>query len=310
MYVRVFAPRQHDLSFTMGLVARPFGYEVNLSSSYRETPERSRASQTLMPSERDLGAMFTFEPLVKRKLPFIRFDLGIFNGPGKSGPAEFDSYKDIIGRIYLKPTPVSSTIFFSGGLSLMRGGWQQATKYRYDMNETSAGWDFKIDSSVSNIGKKAPRNYYGADAQMQIMHNWGKTELRAEYWRGMQPGTSQTSVNPGTMPVLPTYRRPFDAAFFYFLQNLFNSKWELMAKYDWYDPNRKVSSAMIGAPGSNLTVGDIRYDTFGFGLTRYFSGNLKFLVYYDIVRNEKTQLTGYSSDLKDNVFTFRTQLRF
>ena len=59
MFVRVFEPKQQNFSFTMGLFSRPFGYEVNLSSGYRETPERGRASQTLMPSERDLGAMIT-----------------------------------------------------------------------------------------------------------------------------------------------------------------------------------------------------------------------------------------------------------
>ena len=40
MFVRVFEPKKQNLSLTMGLFARPFGYEVNLSSGYRETPER------------------------------------------------------------------------------------------------------------------------------------------------------------------------------------------------------------------------------------------------------------------------------
>ena len=83
-----------------------------------------------------------------------------------------------------------------------------------------------------------------------------------------------------------------------------------MAKYDWYDPNTKVSGDAIGKPGNNLTVADIRYGTLGLGLTRYFSGNLKFLAYYDIVRNETTILPGFTEDLKDNIFTFRVQLRF
>ena len=83
-----------------------------------------------------------------------------------------------------------------------------------------------------------------------------------------------------------------------------------MAKYDWYDPNTDFSGNEIGEPGSNLNVADIRYNTLGVGMTRYFSGNLKFLAYYDFVKNEKTQLAGFTEDLKDNVFTFRVQLRF
>src|SRR4029078_2206021 len=115
--------KKNNLSLTMGLFARPFGYEVNLSSSYRETPERGRMSQTLMPSERDLGAMVSYEsqkPL--RKHPLFKFDFGVFNGQGKSGPAEFDSYKDIISRLALKPVPLSKNFLVSAGLSYLNGG--------------------------------------------------------------------------------------------------------------------------------------------------------------------------------------------
>jgi len=49
MFLRLYEPKKQNLSLTMGLFARPFGYEVNLSSAYRESPERGRMSQTLMP---------------------------------------------------------------------------------------------------------------------------------------------------------------------------------------------------------------------------------------------------------------------
>jgi hypothetical protein len=312
MFVRVFEPKKQNLSLTMGLFARPFGYEVNLSSSYRESPERGRASQTLMPSERDLGAMITYERIKKRKQnPLLKFDLGVFNGQGKSGTAEFDSYKDVISRLYIKPYNLSRDFQISAGLSLLRGGWRQSTKYKYEVVENNNGdKGFIIDSSITNIGEKAPRNYYGGDAQFVYKHSWGKTEVRSEYWWGKQPGTATTTVNPGTLPTGPTYRRDFNAAFFYFLQNIINEKWELMAKYDWYDPNTKLEKLEIGTPGSNTDIADIRYNTLGIGFTRYFTGNLKFLVYYDIVKNEKTALPGFTEDVKDNVFTFRIQLRF
>ena len=310
VFLRVFEPKFQNLSFTMGLFARPFGYEVNLSSGYRETPERGRASQTLMPSERDLGAMVTFDRM-KRKgnKPLIKFDIGVFNGQGKSGTAEFDVYKDLISRIYLKPQSTEHTVLVSGGLSFLYGGWRQSTKYKYEMGEAGNGKIFVLDSNNNNIGDKAPRNYYGADIQLVHKHDWGKTEIRGEYWRGKQPGTNATTVNPGTLPSGPTYIRDFDAAFIYFLQNIFNEDWELMAKYDWYDPNVKVKKNEL-AKQANLDVGDVRYNTLGVGLTRYFSDNLKFLIYYDIVKNEKTQLAGFTKDIKDNVFTFRIQMRF
>ncbi|MCW3074169.1 MAG: hypothetical protein JWP69_1238 [Flaviaesturariibacter sp.] len=311
MFVRIYEPGKNNFSLTTGLFARPFGYEVNLSSSFRETPERGRMSQTLMPSERDLGAMVSYEKQKpKRQGLQLKYDIGLFNGQGKSGPAEFDSYKDLISRLTLKPLHLSSNILLSGGLSFLSGGWAQATRHVYQIKEGNGAAVFAVDSSLKNIGAKAERQYYGADLQLAYEHGWGKTEIRGEYWRGKQPGTQNTTVNPGTLPEGPTYIRDFDGAFFYFLQNIVNKKWELVVKYDWYDPNRKVKKEEIGSTGGNFGAGDIRFNTVGIGMTHYFTNTLKLLVYYDAVQNEKTLLSGYTGDLKDNVLTCRIQMRF
>lgn len=312
MFARIYEPKGHNFSLTMGLFARPFGYEINLSSAYRETPERGRMSQILMPTERDLGAMISYEPQAKgrKKIP-LKWDVALVNGQGlaSGGTTDFDSYKDLISRITLKPVKKG---FFqvSGGLSLLNGGWSQATRYKYKMTTESGSQKFGIDSSLSNIGGKAARRYYGADIQVAYKHEWGKTELRAEYWRGLQPGTSKTSTNPGVLPLEPTFIRPFDGAFLLFLQSLGNASNELMIKYDWYDPNRKVKGAQIGLNGGNFNVADMRFNTLGVGFTRYFSDRVKFLAYYSFVKNESTSIAGYQSDLKDNVFTARFQFRF
>jgi hypothetical protein len=34
------------------------------------------------------------------------------------------------------------------------------------------------------------------------------------------------------------------------------------------------------------------------------------MLWYDLIYNESTQLTGYKTDVKDNVFTCRLQFRF
>ncbi|MEI2740459.1 MAG: hypothetical protein V9F01_16930 [Chitinophagaceae bacterium] len=97
-------PSKNIFSLTAGLFARPFGYEVNLSSSFRETPERGRMSQILMPSERDIGMMVSYEPQEKKhKLSHIKFDVGFFNGQGLSGTTDFDDHKDLISRLFIKP---------------------------------------------------------------------------------------------------------------------------------------------------------------------------------------------------------------
>jgi hypothetical protein len=308
MFVRVYEPKHQNFSILTGLAARPFGFEVNLSSSYRETPERGRMSQILMPTERDLGVMLMYESQKPDRRSPLKLDIGLFNGQGLSGTTDFDGYKDLISRLTLKPLDLSETIFISGGLSFLNGGWRQATKYKYEMSEQNGNKFFAVDSSIFNTGDKAPRRYYGADVQIGYKHAWGKTEIRGEYWKGKQSGTESSTTNPGTLPLAPIYIRNFDGAFIYFLQNIINQKWELMAKYDCYDPNTKAQKKEIGA--TNLSSADIKFSTFGFGITRYFSENLKLLAYYDVVRNENTLLPGFTSDIKDNIFTLRMQVRF
>ncbi|MEI6276813.1 MAG: hypothetical protein WCP08_12525, partial [Prolixibacteraceae bacterium] len=62
--------------------------------------------------------------------------------------------------------------------------------------------------------------------------------------------------------------------------------------------------------GSNLTPANIKYNTLGIGYIYYITENAKLIVYYARVMNEATQLNGYTSDVSDDVMTFRLQFRF
>jgi hypothetical protein len=315
IFLKLFETKKNNLSMTIGLFARPFGYEVNLSSSFRETPERGRMSQILMPSERDLGVMFSFEPQnQKNKLRHIKIDAGFFNGQGLSGTTDFDSHKDFISRLTVKPYKINKSEI-SGGISFLRGGWKNGTKYVYYSETVNGNKVFTVDSSNANLGKSSPRHYYGADVQFKVYHKWGETELRAEHWFGTQPGTAASISNPGTLPTLnglpvPTYVRHFNGSFFCFLQNIINTKHQLLVKYDWFDTNIKVSGTEIGKPGTNLSASDIKFSTIGVGYVYHFNPQTKLILYYDIVENELTQLAGYTTDLKDNILTCRLQFRF
>ncbi len=241
---------------------------------------------------------------------FFKRDAGIFNGQGLSGTTEFDDHKDFIGRISIKPIKVKKWEL-SSGLSLLLGGWRQATQYVYQVKSSAGGTNlFEVDSSLSNIGKNSPRHYYGADVQLKLNHAWGASEWRAEYWTGRQPGTLTSSSNPGTLPLVPIYRRNFNGGFFYFLQNIINEKNQLLIKYDWYDPNTNVENNKIGSTGTNFSATDISYSTVGIGYVYYLNTHIKFIVYYDIVNNKTTQLPGFESDLKDNIMTCRLHFRF
>ena len=307
---RIFENEFQLFSLTTGMFARPFGYELNLSSSDRESPERGRMSQILMRTERDLGAMISFEPRRRNHpLRYLKWDAGFFNGQGLTAPGEFDSHKDFITRVSLKPYPLSEKLSISMGLSYLNGGLEQNNKYRYSMLSKAAG-SFIIDSSLDNIGKILPRKYYGADIQFRTKHNWGNTELRAEYWRGKQTSSGEATETPTGVMSDPYFIRQFDGAFFYLLQNIANSKHQVGIKYDWYDPNKKIEGKEIGIQGSSTGKADIKYSTLSFGYNYYMNENLKIFFWYDVVKNESTSDPDFLSDVKDNIFTCRLQIRF
>ena len=83
-----------------------------------------------------------------------------------------------------------------------------------------------------------------------------------------------------------------------------------MVKYDWYDPNTNVSKNQIGKAGTNFSTADIKYSTLGVGYTYFLNAQTRLIFYYDMVRNELTDLTGYKANLKDNIFTCRLHFRF
>lgn len=310
---RLFEKRYQVLAITAGMFARPFSYELNLSSSDRESPERGRMSQLLMKTERDLGAMVSFEPRDKKHpLYHLKFDIGVFNGQGLAASSDFDSHKDLITRLFVKPVRFGKKHFISSGISYLNGGLIQNTKYINVTQNGNSVKTFVMDSSQSNVGAIAPRKYFGADVQLKFKSNAGFTELRAEYMTGKQTASRSSTETPFALLTGSEgyYIRNFDGAYFYLLHNILNMRHQAVVKFDWYDPNSKVAKDEIGKPNTNFTQADIKFYTLGFGYVNYINPNLKAIFWYDIVRNEKTQLPGFTNDVKDNVFTCRLQFRF
>lgn len=303
---RYFENKYEVFSFTAGTFACPFGQEVNWSSQVREVPERGRMSQILMRTERDLGAMVTFKPRKSNHaLKNLQFDIGIFNGQGMASPSEYDSYKDIISRITYKNIPLSKVLSLSLGASILQGGIMQPSKYSYHTFKN----EYLLDSNIQNQGRKSPRKYYGVDAQLVFKHDWGKTELRAEYWKGQQSSYRLNSETPTQLLPDPFFVRDFDGAFIYLLQNIGSPKHQIGVRYDFYDPNTDVKGMDI-YNNNIFSKGDVRYDTWTMGYNFYFNENIKLMMWYDIVRNEITRLDDFTSDRRDNVFTFRIQYTF
>ena len=323
-YVAVKDPWAQFVTLTAGVFNRPFGYEITYSSSARETPERARIFQNLFPGERDLGAMITLQPKKGTRYDWIKLDAGLFTGNGIN--SEFDTKKDFIGHLYFAKANKSETIKFGGGISYYNGGVYQGTKYVYTPGEvidvTQPGL---VDSTASNKTGFAKRQYLGLDGQFSFQSPVGFTTIRAEYITGQQPGAKavNASVSAGTVINYDTYIRNVSGGYIYFIQGIGQTKNQLVLKYDWLDPNTKVSGNEIvskSAAGKNTGLGtaDIKFTTLGIGWNYRFNSQVKLTAYYEIVKNENTGLSPVglnrtldtSKDLKDNVFTLRVQYKF
>jgi phosphate-selective porin len=309
-FVKVSDPWKNVLSITVGLLQDQFGFELTQSSGVRETPERARVNQILFPTERDLGAFVSYVAPKSSSIYGLKVDAAVMNGAAGVAP-EFDSNKDFTGRVQYSKTTKNEKISYAVGASGYYGGYRVGSVKDYNSGVLANGeTGFIISKDSAKFNRIAKRIYYGADAQFSIDWSIGITTLRAEYIQGEQPGTDNNNRSPATLQTRALYHRNFNAGYFYYIQNIGQSRFQVVLKYDWYDPNVKISEKQIGKTGTNTKIGDISFNTFGFGTTYRINSYAKLMLYYDIVKNEKTSINGYTGDIKDNVFTARMQVRF
>lgn len=314
-YAKITDPKWNMFSLTAGLLQTQFGFELTQSSSEREAPERARFNQILFPVERDLGAFGSIVVPKSSKLYGLKLDVAVMNGVAGVAP-EFDNNKDYTGRLQYSKATRSERVKFDFGASGYYGGYKIGNQKDYNVNTLASGdKGFELNTKdTANYNRIAKRIYIGADVQCSIDWKIGITTLRAEYIQGDQPGTNASNQrannSPGALPSTAIYHRQFNGAYFYWVQDIGQSKFQVVLKYDWFDPNVKIAGKQIGLAGTGTNAGDIRFDTYGVGLNYHVNQYAKIMAYYDIVKNENTELTGYKKDLKDNVFTLRFQIKF
>jgi len=226
IFAKVTDPWTKWVSLQVGLMNRPFGFEVQQSSADRETPERSRYTQTLLQNERDMGGMIIIEAPKKSKLFGLKIAGGFFNGtgipsngdynnptPGKIFVNDYDVYKDFIGRINYAKSLKDDKVKFGVGVSYYNGAIRQSNNIIYKNTTTdTAGvlkWQASDTTNAILRGKGAAKIYYGADAQISIKSVIGTSTLRLEYMTGQQPGTSGSSVSQAFEQTGATYIRNF-----------------------------------------------------------------------------------------------------
>jgi hypothetical protein len=310
-FIQLYQPTSKALIFTAGLFNRPFGHSIVYSSGFRDFPERARMFQTLMPRERDIGAMLSYHP--KNIYKFITADLALVSGSGYAA-RDYDSKKDVIGNIAFKFDSLANKKFHIGfGGSVYKGTVRNDTENYY----TFDGNSYIRNTNASSVGYNAKRDYFGGNLQLQYDNTFGKTIFKAEYVAGTQPGVAASSSITGPLasqsfsaqPATDLYLRPFMGYFLWFTQQIAQTKFTALLAYDVYDPNRKLKESEIGL-NNGSTAGDIKYSTLGYGCTYVLNSRVKITLYNEHVVNDPTKLTGYTEDLKDDVFTARLQYRW
>ena len=304
VYLNLKDPLFGTNALRTGIFDRPFGYEISYSSSRRESPERSTIFQTLFPDERDLGGMVILQASKTSSWNFLKLEAGLFAGNGIK--QETDNRKDFIGHLSANKN-IGDNAKFGFGVSYYNGGVYQGTENIYTMQDKV----FVLNNDAYNKGEFAKREYIGFDGQLNMASHMGMTQLRGEYLLGTQPGSKSGSKSPNAsaLPNTDTYIRNFRGGYAMLVQDLGTLPLSAVIKYDWYDPNSKVSKNEIGQNGTDK--GDIAYNTIGMGILWRASNNVRLQAYYELANNEKSEnLSGNTENLKDNVFTLRLQYKF
>lgn len=288
----------------LGVFNRPFGYEIEYSSSRRESPERSQIFNELFPGERDMGLMLSLSPNKGNALDFLKLEAGLFVGSGIH--SELDNRRDFIGHLSGRGK-LSEDLKLSAGVSYYHG-FVQHTREQYFSMEVDG---FKTHEVKAVGSSYALRQYFGVDAQLALSTSLGTTQLKGEYLWGQQPSRrgSFRSPNSNKLHIEPLYLRPFSGGYVMLVQGLGGLPVSAVLKYEWLDPNTQLSGDNLLPKGGSEA--DLSSQTLGMGLVWRMSKSLRLQAYYDFVHNERAQgLEGYETDRADNVLTLRIQYSF
>ena len=78
------------------------------------------------------------------------------------------------------------------------------------------------------------------------------------------------------MPTGPSFIRPFQSVFCLISHEIPNTNLAIIGKFDYFNPNTKVSGDDIGVAGSHTGIGDIAWTTYSCGLSFSPTRNVRF----------------------------------
>jgi phosphate-selective porin len=288
-YAVVNIPKLKDWTIWAGQMNRP-NYEVEYSSSQREVLERSRVIRAIYPGEREIGVKLEY---IGSKIP-LKFQLMVMNGNFTGTQAkDVDSHKDLMGRIvYSIKLPGAGV-----GIDLGANGYYGANMAK--TNKYTKNSDGTLDS-LKGVWNYLDKNWVGGEIQI-FADVLGGMSIKGEYITGINstPSTVAATATMAQMKASPNLYNNFSGYYLYFIKNI-GPKNQFVAKYDYYDPNTKLSGDAAG--------NSIYYKTWTLAWQHYLNDNIRISLNYEMPKNEKN--ASNPTEKKDNTFGVRIQAKF
>jgi phosphate-selective porin len=292
-YAVVNLPKLKDITLWAGQFNRP-NYEVEYSSSQREVLERSRVIRAIYPGEREIGVKLEYtgsEIPLKLQLMAMNGNFNILTAFQK----DYDSKKDLMGRlVYSIKLPGAGL-----GIDLGANGYYGGTRIKNNIFVSKNG---TLDSTSFKAGDYLDKKWIGGEIQV-FADILGGLALKGEYVAGVNSASSATNQTATTkladMRKDPTNLRNFSGYYIYLIKNI-GSKNQFVAKYDYYDPNTKLSG--------DAAKNELSYQTLTLAWQYYLNDNIRFSLNYEMPKNETN--TTNPNDLKDNTIGVRIQAKF
>ena len=287
-YAVVNIPKLKDFTLWAGQFNRP-DYEVEYSSSQREVLERSRFIRAIYPGEREIGVKLEY---IGSTIP-LKFQLMAMNGNFTGTQAkDVDSKKDLMGRLVYSVKLPGAGIGIDLGPNFYYGG-NRAKTNPYILQSNG------VADSI-NVGDYLGKKWIGGEFQI-FADFLGGMAIKGEYVSGLN-STASTIASTATMAQKkadPNKLKNFSGYYIYFIKNI-GSKNQFVAKYDYYDPNTKLSG--------DAAKNELYYKTLTLAWQYYLNDNIRLSLNYEMPENE-TNATN-TKDLKDNTLGIRIQAKF
>jgi hypothetical protein len=287
-YAVVNIPKLKDFTLWAGQFNRP-DYEVEYSSGQREVFERSRVIRAIYPGEREIGLKLEY---IGSTIP-LKFQLMAMNGNFTGTQAkDADSRKDLMGRLVYSVKLPGAGIGIDLGPNFYYGG-NRAKTNPYILQSNG------VADSI-NVGDYLGKKWIGGEFQI-FADFLGGVAIKGEYISGLN---SSVSTIASTATIVqkkadPNKLKNFSGYYIYLIKNV-GPKNQFVARYDFYDPNTKLSG--------DAAKNELWYKTLTLAWQYYLNDNIRLSLNYEIPENE-TNATN-TKDLNDNTFGIRIQAKF